>query len=75
MENTGILQAGQITDPANNADTETGLKIGFQGWHEGHGVQRNHDQAKAPRNQERRLVTARSYQKRQPVWRFFVPGN
>ncbi|MBP5076063.1 hypothetical protein HUS84_19100 [Pseudomonas chlororaphis] len=62
MENTGILQAGQITDPANNADTETGLKdkflknqikIGFQGWDEEHGVERNHDQAKAPRNQAR----------------------
>ncbi|QTT87389.1 hypothetical protein [Pseudomonas chlororaphis] len=62
MENTGILQAGQITDPANNADTETGLKdkflkkqikIGFQGWDEEHGVERNHDQAKAPRNRAR----------------------
>jgi len=51
-----------MTDPANNADTETGLKdkflkkqtkIGFQGWYEEHGVERNHDQAKAPRNQAR----------------------
>ncbi|AZC39324.1 MULTISPECIES: hypothetical protein [Pseudomonas] len=59
MENTGILHAGQMTDPANNTDTETGLKdrflkyqikIGFQGQHEEHGVQRNQDQVKALRN-------------------------
>ncbi|AZC71431.1 hypothetical protein C4K32_4791 [Pseudomonas chlororaphis subsp. piscium] len=48
-----------MTDPANNTDTETGLKdrflkyqikIGFQGQHEEHGVQRNQDQVKALRN-------------------------
>ncbi|MGN7744278.1 hypothetical protein ACTJKT_30425 [Pseudomonas sp. 22526] len=62
MENTGILHPGQMTDPANNADTETGLKdkflkyqirIGFPGRHEERGAQRNQDQVKALRNQAR----------------------
>jgi hypothetical protein len=29
LENTGILHAGQMTDHANNADTESGLKIKY----------------------------------------------
>ncbi|CAI8873431.1 conserved hypothetical protein [Pseudomonas chlororaphis] len=44
LENTGILHAGQMTDHANNADTESGKKlnylknngkISFQDWHAG----------------------------------------
>ncbi|CAI8880578.1 transposase [Pseudomonas chlororaphis] len=29
LENTGILHAGQMTDHANNADTENGKKLNY----------------------------------------------